>query len=154
MPSSVVPTSCTRWRAPGFRRYALSLSDGVVIVDLVRERVQQVVEDKPIHDGIRVDPPQEILANKLCALVGRQEERDLVDVMALEEAGFRVEDALEHPLAKDGGCTPANLAWLLSQISVPAEAELPGGIRGEDLTRFVDKLVVRLRAAALPASDP
>ncbi|MEO8553876.1 MAG: hypothetical protein ABI678_28075 [Kofleriaceae bacterium] len=36
----------------------------------------------------------EILVNKLAALVSRAEERDLVDVMCLEQTGLRVEDLL------------------------------------------------------------
>lgn len=139
-----------RQDAPGFRRYAIEIEGETVVVDLVLERVRQACEEKPVHDGVAVDPPEEILANKLCAIVGRLEERDLVDVMALERAGYRVEDALAHALAKDGGCTPANLAWLLSEIRIPSDARLPGGVAGRDLSDFVADLVVRLRRAALP----
>jgi predicted nucleotidyltransferase component of viral defense system len=139
-----------RQDAPGFRRYAIEIEGETVVVDLVLERVRQAYEDKPVHDGIAVDPPEEIVANKLCAIVGRLEERDLVDVMALERAGYRVEDALAHALAKDGGCTPANLAWLLSEIRIPSDARLPGGVAGRELSDFVADLVVRLRRAALP----
>ena len=60
-----------RQQAPGFHRYALALPDDTVIVDLVLERVQQRCEVKPVVDGVRVDPPEEILANKLCAITGR-----------------------------------------------------------------------------------
>lgn len=103
-----------------------------------------------MHEGVAVDPPEEILANKLCAIVGRLEERDLVDVMALERAGYRVEDALAHAFAKDGGCTPANLAWLLSEMRIPDDVVLPGGVLGRDLGAFVRDLVVRLRRIAMP----
>jgi hypothetical protein len=48
------------------------------------ERVAQIVSDKPVIGIVAVDPPEEILANKLCALLGRAEIRDLVDVRALE----------------------------------------------------------------------
>jgi hypothetical protein len=73
---------------------------------------------------VRVDPPEEILANKLCTLLSRSELRDLVDVYALEQAGFRVEDALPLAEKKDGGLTPAQLAWVLSQIDLTS---LPPG---------------------------
>src|SRR5689334_5959864 len=62
--------------APGFRRYALSRGSDVVITDTVLERTPQLVKEKPELDGVLVDPPIEILANKLTALVGRAEERD------------------------------------------------------------------------------
>ncbi len=103
-----------RQDAPGYRRYALTKGAETLVVDVVRERVAQVCASKPEIEGVFVDPPEEILANKLTALVGRQEERDLVDVYFLEQRGYSVESALDAALAKDGGCTPATLAWLLS----------------------------------------
>ena len=38
--------------------------------------------------------------------------------MLLERAGFPIDAALPAALAKDGGCTPATLAWLLSEIRI------------------------------------
>ena len=140
----------TRQDAPGFRRAILSRGDDAVVVDLVLDRSVQRVSAKPEIDGVRVDPPEEILANKLTTLVGRTEERDLVDVLELERAGYRVEDALEAALAKDGGCTPATLAWLLSQIEIPDSARLPAGVAPAELRAFLSDLVVRLLKAAAP----
>jgi predicted nucleotidyltransferase component of viral defense system len=39
--------------------------------------------------GIRVDPAEEIMANKLCTLLARAEVRDVIDLRALEGAGRR-----------------------------------------------------------------
>lgn len=141
-----------RQDAPGFRRYVVTRGEETIVVDLVRERVAQRVAHKPERDGVRVDPPEEILANKLTTLVARQEERDLVDVYVLETRfGLRVEDALDAALAKDGGCTPATLAWLLSQIRIPATMRLPGNVDPTQLAEWLTELVRRLRAAAHPA---
>jgi predicted nucleotidyltransferase component of viral defense system len=139
-----------RQDAPGFRRYALTRNDSAVIVDAVYERVVQRVPEKSRVGAVIVDPPEEILANKLTAVVGRMEERDLVDILFLERAGYSVESALPSALAKDGGCTPATLAWLLSEVRIPDEVVLPGGVRPTELRTFVDDLVVRLRRAAHP----
>lgn len=139
-----------RQDAPGFLRGAVARGDELLIVDLVRERVAQLCPDKPLCDGVRVDPPEEILANKLTALVGRLEERDFVDVYFLERAGFRVEDALGPALTKDGGCTPAQLAWVLSQIEIPDSATLPAEVTPTELRRFLTELVRRLRRVAVP----
>lgn len=139
-----------RQDAPGFLRGAIAREDEPLMVDLVRERVHQLRPEKILHDGIRVDPPEEILANKLTALIGRLEERDLVDVYFLEQAGFRVEDVLVAALEKDGGCTPAQLAWILSGIELPDAMKLPGGVSPAELRRFRDDLIRRLRAAAMP----
>jgi predicted nucleotidyltransferase component of viral defense system len=138
--------------APGFLRVVLSTAEEGLVVDLVRERVHQIHEEKPDHGGIRVDPPDEILANKLSAIAGRAEERDLVDVLFLERAGYKAESALEAALAKDGGCTPATLAWVLSEIEIPDDIELPAGIAPAELRSFVEGLIKRLRRAALPES--
>jgi len=104
-----------------------------------------------LHVGnMVVDPPEEILANKLTAVCGRMEERDLIDLLFLERAGHRIESALAAALAKDGGCTPATLAWLLSQVEIPDDTRLPASVSPAKLRAFVDDLVRRLRRAALP----
>ena len=139
-----------RQDAPGFRRIVLTRENEGLVVDLVIERVHQAVPDKPTVDGVKVDPPFEILANKLCAVVGRAEERDLVDLWALERHGLRIEDALDAALEKDGGCTPATLAWLLSQVEIGQDATLPGGVSADELRGFIADLVQRLRKLAHP----
>jgi hypothetical protein len=99
---------------------------------------------KQSFGDVRVDPPQEILANEVCALLSRSGLRDLVDVQALEQAGFRVEDALPLAGKEDAGLTPAQLAFVLSQIdlaSLPDRRELAG---------YVAALSRRLVAQALP----
>ena len=136
--------------APEFRRLVVSRGDESVVVDLVVERTPQVVADKPSVGSIRLDPPEEILANKVCALLGRAEIRDLVDVRALEESGLSLERALEAGQRKDGGLTPAQLAWVLSQISIGDEARVPGGGAAPDLRRYLRDLIDRLVALARP----
>src|SRR5688572_12150287 len=135
-----------RQDTPRFVRSVVARGDEAVIVDLVRDEAQLHAE-KLDRGGIAVDSMDEILVNKLTALVGRAEERDLVDVYCLERAGLRVEDALPAALAKDGGCTPATLAWLLSQVQIPDGIPLPGDIDAAELRGFVERLVERLRRA-------
>ena len=138
-----------RQAAPRFVRAVVSCGDDAVVVDLVRDAVQHHAV-KPERDGIRLDSMAEILINKLGTLVGRAEERDLVDLLCLERAGLRVEDALAGAVAKDGGCTPATLAWLLSEVVIADSVVLPAGVVPADLRAFVADLIVRFRRAALP----
>jgi predicted nucleotidyltransferase component of viral defense system len=138
--------------SPSFGRYVLSRGDESVVVDLVREYVPSVFPQKRDVAGIRVDPLEEILANKLCAVLSRSEERDLVDLLFLERAGHRAEQGLAAAFAKDGGCTPAALAYLLSQIDVPDGVRLPAGVEPAELREFVRDLSGRLRRAAAPRS--
>lgn len=139
-----------RQDAPLFRRFVLTRDDGGLVVDLVCDRISGASADRPEHDGVRVDPPDVILANKLTTIIGRAEERDLIDLLFLERSGLRIENALEAALAKDGGCTPATLAWILSEIAIPDGVKLPAGVDAATLRDFIADLIKRLRRAALP----
>lgn len=139
-----------RQDSPLFRRFVLTRADGGLVIDLVCDRAGGAASDRPVHDGARVDPPDVILANKLTTIVGRSEERDLIDVLFLERAGFRIESALAAALARDGGCTPATLAWILSEVTIPDGVTLPAGVAAETLRDFIADLIKRLRRAALP----
>ena len=146
-----IGASCEETRtAPEFRRFLISRGDESVVVDLVVERAPQLIRDKPSVGPILLDPPEEIFANKLCALLARAEIRDLVDVRALEASGLSLQRALEAGQRKDGGLTPAQLAWVLSQISIGDEARIPGGGAAADLRRYLRDLIDRLVALARP----
>ncbi len=101
-----------------------------------------------------VDPPGEILSNKLCALLSRSELRDLVDVMALEGAGHSVESALPAAARKDTGFSQAQLAWVLSQTRIGDDARLPGDSDLASLREYQRVLISRLTRAALPGKLP
>lgn len=139
-----------RQDAPGFKRLVMTRGDEGVVVDLVKDVGPQLHRDKIDRDNILIDPADEILANKLTALVGRAEERDLIDVMFLERAGYSVDAGLPAALAKDGGCTPATLAWLLSEVSIPDGVALPAGVSPDELRMYVTELIARLLVLATP----
>ena len=146
-------TVAVRQHAPGFERYVVSGRGESVVVDLVLERVPQTAGAKRVIGSVSVDPLEEILVNKLTTLLSRAEERDLVDLLFLERQGLKAEDGLPAALEKDGGCTPAALAWVLSEVSIPDGVELPGGVSAAELRTFVADLIVRLRRAAFPTSE-
>lgn len=114
------------------------------------KRVSLEGSNKPVVHGIRVDPPEEILSNKLCALLSRSEVRDLVDVRALEMAGYRVEDALPAAKLKDSGLTPAQLGWVLSEITLGDDLVPPGNVSAEELREYLADLTTRLARIAFP----
>ena len=136
--------------APEFRRVLLSRGNESVVVDLVVEHAEQVSREKPAHGVVRVDPAEEIFANKLCALLGRSEIRDLVDARALEGLGLSLEQALAAGRRKDGGLTPAQLAWVLSQITIGDEATIPAGVTPPELRDYLRRLIDRLARLAHP----
>jgi hypothetical protein len=135
--------------SPDHRRYLLRASGDAVRVDFVLDRAAQLYA-KVEREGVLTDSTEEIFVNKICALVGRSEIRDLIDVMCLEQAGFRVEDFLRAARTKDAGVSPATLAWLLSQLHFPET--LPGSMSREAVTTYAAALEARMRNAARPGS--
>ena len=117
---------------------------------LVFDRAPQARPDKLWFGHVRVDPAEEVFANKLCALLGRAEIRDLVDVRALERAGLSLREALQAGSLKDGGLTPGQLAWVLSQITIGPDAAVPGGVTADELSAYLDDFIARLAALARP----
>ncbi len=136
--------------SPDFRRLLVKRNEEAIVVDLVREYVFQIQTEKPVINGIRVDSPEEILANKLCTLLSRSEIRDLVDVQTLENAGFSLENALQVAAKKDSGLSPAQLAWVLNQIKFGDDAQLPSDISINELRDYLDDLIIRLKQFAFP----
>lgn len=134
---------------PDFHRYIVRDAAESMVVDVALDRAPQL-RPKVDRDGVRTDSVEEIVANKICALVGRSEIRDLVDLYSLECAGFRVENFIEDAMRKDGGVTPATLAWILSGIPVPAT--LPGGVSLDTLRAFLRDLETRMRRLAVPGT--
>ncbi len=138
--------------SPDFRRLLVRRDNEAVVVDLVHEYVYQIDKEKRVIRGVRIDSPEEILANKLCALLSRSEVRDLVDVRAMEQAGYPIENAIEAAAKKDSGFTPAQLAWVLSQIRFGDDLIPPGGASLADLRKYLDELLTRLSRIAFPTA--
>lgn len=136
--------------SPSFRRRLVRRGVEAVVVDLVQDRTPRGAEEPQIHGKVAVDPPGEILANKLCTLLSRAELRDLVDVMALEAAGHDLEQALALAMRKDSGLSPAQLAWVLSQIRIGPDAEIPGEFSGSAVQAYLEALQDRLTGMAFP----
>lgn len=139
---------------PGFRRYQVRLEGASTLVDLVHDQSHQVVPvaDKPVREGLRVDPLREIRANKLAALLGRGETKDLVDLYALARAGWPPLEGLEDASTKDGGVEPATMAWVLTQVSIDLEGLLlTSEVDPAELRKFRDELVEQLQRLAFPA---
>ena len=133
-----------------FRRRLLRRGVEALVVDLAHDEAPHEASAEVVLDGIRMDSPREILANKLCALLSRSELRDLVDVRALELTGLRVEDALAAAHAKDGGLTPAQLGWVLSQWRIGDDARVPDGSSPAALRAWLASLLERLARVGWP----
>ncbi len=141
--------------SPAFLRYLITRPGGESLrVDIVHDRAERVGPEPREEGGAILDPPEEILANKICAMLGRSELRDLLDLYVLDRAGFRVLDGLEAARRKDGGLTPAALAWAISQVRLESPPEgMLEAIPVEDLRAFAERLRRELRARAFPREE-
>lgn len=136
---------------PDFLRLLVRRAEESAVVDLVIDRSPGIDESEDVGNGIRVHSLREIAANKVCALIGRAEVRDLVDLRAILARGIELRSALSDAETKDGGVSAATLAWILDQIVIGEGAQLPG-VTGSELDAFRRDLVKRLRAIARPDS--
>lgn len=82
----------------------------------------ELVNDVPAHVGeVRLDPvlgrldsPENILANKLTALLDREEPKDLADVWGFAcKLGLSIADAITSAQSKAAGVFPADIARVL-----------------------------------------
>jgi hypothetical protein len=135
----------------------LRVGDGIAvcIVDLVAEPVPSLEPPLQVPIGetvIAVDTPHEILVNKLCALLGRSELRDLEDVRMLLERGGDFERALADAPQKDGGFSPLTLAWVLRGFHPRMLAPAIGlnEAAAERLEQFKQSLIQRLLDSSSP----
>lgn len=138
---------------PGFQRFAVTHGDDRTLVDLVHEPVPQTVsiEQKPLFDGVRVDSIEDIVANKLSAVLGRGETKDLVDLLFLERAGHDPMAYLPAARDRDGGMDAATLAWVMGSMPTdPGELLLHQPLTEAQVRAFRDGLVQRLQVAAHP----
>lgn len=140
-------------RHADFHRWRAKRGEETCIVDLVLDRAPMIDSTKREVGAVRLDTLRELAANKVCALIGRSEIRDLVDLRALLGSGLTLEGALRDAAVKEAGADAATLAWTLSQLTLAPDAKLPGGVSGVDLEAFRAQLVTdltRLARAAAP----
>jgi len=135
---------------PGFQRLELIGVHGTVRVDIAADTAERL-EKMPVLVGlVRAETLRDQRANKLIALLGRSELRDLVDLFFIEGAGYPAVAGFVDAVAKDGGMDPAWFAWALGQIAI---GPLPGLVAALDLgalERFRDGLQQEVLALAAP----
>lgn len=104
-----------------FVRALLVRDDLTLKLEMVNDVGARVGEPRidPAYPQLgRIDSPENILANKLTALIGRDESRDLADVWGLcQKLGLSLRDALSGAQSKSSGIYPADLARRLCAAS-------------------------------------
>ena len=140
-------------RFPGFLRFRVSNDADSTLVDIAHDPVPQTVpvDRKPQFDGIRVDALDDILANKLGAILGRGETKDLVDLYVASRNGHDILSHLPAASARDGGLEPTTLAWVLSAMRPdPTSLILFVELSTAELETFRDELVHALQRTSWP----
>ncbi len=126
-----------------------------VAVDLVADPVPLAESPRSAQVGgvvLWVDTPHQILVNKLCALLGRSEPRDVEDVKVLLESGVDLRRALLDCPQQDAGFSPLTLAWTLRALPVERLATALGWPREriEPVVSFKQTLLDQLLQHAHP----
>jgi hypothetical protein len=120
----------------------LNLESGQVTLKI------EMVNDVPSHIGEtrlhsvlgRLDSPENILANKVTALIDREEPKDLADIWGFCcQLGLPLHAALEDAGSKAAGIFPADVARLLCTAQVE-DWKLIRWIEAPDPARFVADL--------------
>lgn len=112
---------------PMFRRYLLSRKtkspvseanreEESIIVDGVKDIAVQIVQGKPKFGNVVVDSLEDICCNKICAIVGRGEIKDYIDLYFLHQYGYSIKKYLSFAQKKDSGVSKATIAYVLSEV--------------------------------------
>ena len=125
-------------------KFLLRRGEESLVVEIARDLCPQIDPEKMVVGEVLVDGPNEITAKSLCALRSRCELRDLVDLRALEIAGYTVEDHIGSAALKDPELTPAELVRALSELEIEDDMKLPGDVNPADVRSYLAVLVLRL----------
>ncbi|MBM3237897.1 nucleotidyl transferase AbiEii/AbiGii toxin family protein [Candidatus Poribacteria bacterium] len=101
---------------PMVRRYLLSRGEESIIVDGVKDIAVQIVQEKPKFGNVVVDSLEDICSNKICAIVGRGEIKDYIDLYFLHQHGYTIQKYLPFAQQKDTGVSKATIAYVLSEV--------------------------------------
>ena len=108
----------------------------------------EMINDVPAHVGPimthsklgRIDSAENILANKITAVVSREEPKDLADIWGFcTQTGLSLTDALENAHSKAAGIFPADVARVLLTATV-ADWELIRWIDAPPVEQFLGDL--------------
>lgn len=120
----------------------------LVIAENDLELKLEFINDVPAHVGkLRDDPllgwldsPENILANKITALIDREEPKDLADIWAFCcRMGFSIHQAIHDADSKAAGIFPADLARILCQVT-EADWQVIRWIEPPPMERFLAEL--------------
>jgi hypothetical protein len=123
-----------------FVRLTLVREDLLLKIELVNDVPARIgpIQEHPVLG--RLDSPENILANKITALIDREEPKDLADVWGFCcRMGLSITDAIEGAQSKAAGVFPADLARVLCSVTC-TDWELVRWIDAPEAEQFVADL--------------
>jgi hypothetical protein len=137
-----------------FVRAVLTRGEVTLKVEMVNDVGSRVgdVRDHPILG--RLDSAENILANKLTALIGREESRDLADVWGLGTTlGLSVNEAILGAQSKSSGIYPVDLARRLCSATLEDWESVLWIEPAPDPERYLSELQALGEQLILPDTD-
>lgn len=150
--SRLIGARCeTLTASPQFRRFQLVRDPEKELLDFVLESTPQIEPEKMRFGNIRVDTIREIAINKLCTLIGRCEQKDLIDLYFLSKRGFDPIALLPEARKKEGGIDPSMISFILSRVRVEKIPEyVLESVTPEELNTFIDRLRREMSKLSFP----
>ncbi len=135
------PWQCqTLMKEDRFARLNLVTDSSQLKIEMINDvpaRVGQVRDDPVLG---RLDTAENILANKVNALLDREEPKDLADIWGFcSQMNLSLQDAITHAGSKAAGIFPADLARLLCSASVE-DWQVIRWIKAPFVEEFLEKL--------------
>ena len=138
-----------RLEAPeAYGKFLVRRGDDSIIVDFERDLCPQVQPEKTKIGEIWVDRPKEITARLLCSLCSYFGLEELVDLRAVEIAGYTVEDHIEAAAHRDPNVTPQSIVESLSEFEIGDDEVPPVEVSAADLRSYIAVLILRLTSLA------
>lgn len=88
-----------------FKHFGIGDSHAILTLHFSKDYVSHI-RPPELVDNVVVDSMEDITANKICAALGRNEIKDLVDLYFLDKANYKLPDYFEDARQKDAG-----LSW-------------------------------------------
>lgn len=123
--------------SPHYARYEIQRDEEKEILDFVHEMTPQINAEKSRFDDIAVDTVDEITVNKWCALLGRTEIKDIIDLYFLSKT-VDIWSLFKRAREKEGGVDPSMLSYTLSQITITETPDyLIADVSADEIEHFI-----------------
>lgn len=104
---------------PLFRRFSFEDGKERIIADFVKDINYQVEKKKPVFNNIKVDTLDDIACNKICAILGRKEMKDYIDLYYIAKEGHDIDRYIVLAKNKDAGLNKATLSYVIKDFYIP-----------------------------------